>query len=463
MIRKLFVAVVAAGVLVAGLPARAAQGHAAQDNAAQDNAAQGHPVGPGRLRPILFVHGFAGGAEQYETQARRFASNGYPSSFIDVQEYDSTFALNTVDQVYASVDARIARLLAQTGADRVDLTAHSLGTFLMQGYLNSSPVRAARVAHYVNYDGATAAAQPGGVPTLAIWGEGLTTRSIGGATNVYLSNESHTQTVTSADSFRIVYRFLLGRDPRTTRIVAQPPGSVRLAGRAVLFPSNAGVPSGRLEIFEINATTGHRLTTRPAAVFPLGGDGAWGPFRAGPQARYEFAIVRDGAPTHHFYYQAFGRSDLLIRLLTNNPGEGLGAQTETSDATTNLIVNRGKEWWGDQGDGSDTLLVNRVSVLNAANAPRTKRVIGIFAYDVHLDGVTDLSAPIPFFFGQPFITGLDVHIPAARGGGATVAVIARQRDSRGGRGDVDVIDVPNWPSTTDTISLQFNDYTQEHD
>src|SRR5689334_262040 len=109
--RKLAVAVVTA--LVTGLA---------------PGAAQAHPARAGDLRPIVFVHGFSGGAQQYETTAKRFASNGYPASFIEVHEYDSLFGINTVDQIYAGLDARITRLLAQTGADRIDLTAHSLGT-----------------------------------------------------------------------------------------------------------------------------------------------------------------------------------------------------------------------------------------------------------------------------------------------------------------------------------------------
>jgi len=417
------------------------------------SAAQGGSAAHRDLRPVVFVHGFSGGAQQYETQARRFASNGYPDSFIEAHEYDSTFVINTTAQIYASLDERIARLLTQTGADQVDLTAHSLGTALIQGYLNSSVDRAARVAHYVNYDGASAVAQPGGVPTLAIWGEGATTRTIVGATNVYLSDQSHTQTVTSPESFRLVYRFLTGQDPRTTRIV--PELRVNLAGRAVLFPLNVGVPDGRVEVYLVNPVTGHRLTARPAAAFPLGGDGSWGPFRAIPLLRYEFAIVRDGAPTHHFYYQAFNRSDRLIRLLTSNPGEGLGSRTERSDTTTNLVINRGKEWWGDQGDGSDALTIDGQPVLNAATAPRTKRVIATFAYDVHLDAVTDVSAPIPFFFSQPFITGVDTYLPASPNGRGTISVVARPR---GGNGHVDVINVPDWPSTTHSVTLQFNDF-----
>ena len=61
---------------------------------------------------------------------------------------------------------------------------------------------------------------------------------------------------------------------------------------------------------------------------------------------------------------------------------------------------------------ADSLWINGRNILNAANAPRTKRVIGIFAFDADSDGVTDLSAPLPAFFSQTFITGMDVFIPA---------------------------------------------------
>jgi triacylglycerol esterase/lipase EstA (alpha/beta hydrolase family) len=143
-------------------------------------AAQAHPPLPVTVRPIIFVHGFSGSGSQFETQSKRFASNGYPAESIESHEYDSTFAGQTPAQVYTGLDERVSRLLAQTGAGQVDLLAHSLGTSLMQAYLNSSPARAAKVAHYVNLDGATAAAPPGGVPTLALWGEGDPARRLSG-------------------------------------------------------------------------------------------------------------------------------------------------------------------------------------------------------------------------------------------------------------------------------------------
>ncbi|MGW3792323.1 esterase/lipase family protein, partial [Micromonospora arida] len=181
-------------------------------------------------RPVIFVHGSAGSAAQFETQAKRLASNGYPIDIIEAHEYDSPNIATTLPQVYAGLDARIARLLTATGADRVDLVAHSLGTFVSQGYLNSSPERAARVAHYVNLDGRPATSPPGGVPTLAIWGEGDPARAVVGATNVHLPDQSHTQTVSSAESFTEIFGFLRGRAPHTTRIVPQLFGAARVSG-----------------------------------------------------------------------------------------------------------------------------------------------------------------------------------------------------------------------------------------
>jgi hypothetical protein len=405
------------------------------------------------FRPVIFVHGFSGGASQFQTQAKRLASNGYPAEIVEAQEYDSPSIGTILPQVWAELDARIARLLAASGADRVDMLGHSLGTFVMQGYLNSSPARAARVAHYVNLDGAIAAAPPGGVPTLAIWGEGDPARAIVGATNVYLPDQSHTQTVSSPESFTRFYTFFNGRPPRTTKVIPQPFGLARVSGRAVLFPSNAGVTDATLEVYRVGSLTGRRLSHRPDHVIALSADGSFGPLRVLSSVRYEFAIVRAGAATHHLYFQPFLRTDTFVRLLTSRPGEGLSGLVETSDRHTALVVNRQKEWWGDQGDGSDTLWINGQNILNAATAPRTKRVIGIFAFDARVDRVTDLTAPLPAFFSQPFISGVDVFVPAAPAHLGLASIVTRPRTGEG----IDVVNVPNWPSDQHRITVNIND------
>ena len=48
--------------------------------------------------PIVFVHGFAGSAAQFESQAMRFTSNGYPQEWIGAIDYDSTFGLASREQ-----------------------------------------------------------------------------------------------------------------------------------------------------------------------------------------------------------------------------------------------------------------------------------------------------------------------------------------------------------------------------
>jgi len=65
--------------------------------------------------------------------------------------------------------------------------------------------------------------------------------------------------------------------------------------------------------------------------------------------------------------------------------------------------------------------------------------------------VTDLSAPLPVFFAQTFITGVDIHIPA-RG---LTTVVSRQR---GTNGLPDTLVIPAWPSTRHRSTLTFDDH-----
>ncbi len=55
-------------------------------------------------RPIVFVHGGAGSGAQFESQAMRFTSNGYPADRIRVLEY------NSFDRAtFAEIPARLMR------------------------------------------------------------------------------------------------------------------------------------------------------------------------------------------------------------------------------------------------------------------------------------------------------------------------------------------------------------------
>jgi pimeloyl-ACP methyl ester carboxylesterase len=403
-------------------------------------------------RPVIFVHGFVGSGGQFESQAQRFTSNGYPAGLIAAQEYDSTFGTITMAGVWTELDGLITTLLAQSGADKVELVGHSLGTSVSQGFLTSSPERAARVAHYVNLDGSPAAALPGGVATLAVWGEGNSASQVVGATNVYQPDHSHVQVATSAETFDAMYRFFNdGRAPATTGISRQH--RVLISGRVNLFPTNEAADGTTLEIWEVDRTTGYRKRKAPEATYAIGADGSWGPFQTRSGRYYELAVRWEDS-TQHFYFEPFVREDRLVRLLTQHPGTGLDALREQSPDTSNLLFVRYKELWGDQGPDSDVLTVDGTNVLTPAIAPRAKRLNALFAFDAGLDGVTNLSAPIPALNALPFISGADVYLPSAPKRSIQVALTPR-----GGGGQVEVLNVPNWPSDTDFVSVQFRDWT----
>jgi pimeloyl-ACP methyl ester carboxylesterase len=406
-----------------------------------------------KLNPVIFVHGFVGSGAQFESQQQRFTSNGYPQRLIAALDYDSSFGLATREQVYARLDALIARMRKRSGRPKVDLLGHSLGTSLMQEYL-STPGRAARVAHYVNLDGRTATAPPGGVPTLAVWaGVGTPGREITGATNVTIPNQTHVQVATSAQTFGAIYRFFRGRRPETTRITRQRGKYVKVAGRAVLFPQNSGATNATLRIWKVKPLTGRHIG-QVAATKQLTGNGNWGPVRLERGAHYEFAITRPESGTHHLYYEPFRRNDYLVRLLTAEPNTGLDALTTKGEGHSVVIVTRNKELWGDQGAQNDVLTINGQNVINAATSPQSKRTIGLFAFDLGADGQSSLSTPLPAFFSLPFISGVDLSIPAEVPPTGRISVRLRSR----GEGPVRAINFPNFPSSTDRVSVQFNDW-----
>src|SRR3954463_13069428 len=161
--------------------------------------------------PVLFVHGIEGSGSQFESQKMRFMSNGYPEAWVDEGDYNSTLAVGDKSEVDAQIDAKIAALKQRTGRPKVDVVAHSLGTSVMYDYMTNGPMadqRKANVGHYVNVDGQQS--NPG-VPTLALWaGRGQPGRSMDGAKNVTIPNQTHVQTCTSAQSFVEYFKFLTG-------------------------------------------------------------------------------------------------------------------------------------------------------------------------------------------------------------------------------------------------------------
>jgi pimeloyl-ACP methyl ester carboxylesterase len=412
--------------------------------------AEAKPRHASKLTPLIFVHGGAGSGAQFQSQGLRFSSNGYPHRYIRVFEYDSTTALATMAQLHTRLDQLIAQVKQETGAPKVDVLGHSLGTAVMHGYF-AAPERAASVAHYVNIDGRTSATPPGGVPTLALWaGRGTPGRTIGGATNVTIPNQTHVQVATSVESFVEMFKFFTGRQPKHN-IVREK--WITLSGRAQLFPENVGVGDRTLEIWELKGWSGKRK--RRLASIDIADDGSWGPVRGLRSGRrYEFALILPGSTIHHLYFEPFKRSDHLVRLLTSQPAAGVNLLIERGPDHSALTMVRYKELWGDQGAENDVLAVNGENLINAATAPIDKRVIGMFAFDVGSDKESNPSVPIPIFFSLPFLSGVDLFIPAVQPPTGRVTVSLRSR----GVGRTRHVTFPNFPSSTDSVTVGLNDF-----
>jgi pimeloyl-ACP methyl ester carboxylesterase len=403
--------------------------------------------------PILFVHGIEGSGAQFESQKMRFMSNGYPERWIDEVDYNSTRAVADKSEVDQQIDDAIAALKQRTGKSKVDVVAHSLGTSVMYDYLTNGAMaaqRRANVAHYINVDGQD---QNPGVRTLAVWaGRGTPGRHMDGAQNVTIPNQTHVQTCTSAESFLAYYKFLTGHKPAHD-IVPQT-GPVRVAGKALNFPQNTGLMGATVRVWPLNAD-GRRTRAVPLASIAISdgsvGGGAWGPVTVQAGKRYEFAVVRPGLPKLHVYYEPFVRSDYTLRLLASPAIETYAGDRPGSMSVVNI---RYKELWGDQGAENDKLRVNGLNVCTAVLCPISKQVNAFFAFDRNRDGQTDLSSPDPVLSSLPFIQGGDVYVPASSPPDGTASW---QLISRGG-GPVRTLDVPNWDSSTDGVTLQWNDF-----
>ncbi|WP_418957106.1 esterase/lipase family protein [Streptomyces tritici] len=92
-------------------------------SAAPVHAADPAAFGPSS-HPILFVHGYNSSGSYWNTMAGDFRADGWPSSHLDQWNYDWRQSnATTAQQLAAEVD----RLLAATGASKVDVVTHSMG------------------------------------------------------------------------------------------------------------------------------------------------------------------------------------------------------------------------------------------------------------------------------------------------------------------------------------------------
>lgn len=353
--------------------------------------------------PILFVHGNGDTAALWHTTLWRFASNGYDEKRLytldlpypqgRTEEAKPEDGRSSVAEYTQAVADKVDAILKESGAPRVVLVGNSRGGYPIRNYIK-----------FGGGDKTVSKAILGGVPNHGVWaselrvgsefnGAGsflaklnapdasgnettagvdfLTLRSdrfdkyaqptgewigqpdqpthvgfdspaLRGAQNQILPNRDHREVSFHPEAFKATYRFIVGKDPARTDIVAEEKvvldGQIsRLQGNDV---TNLPLAGAHLVIYQVDPTTGRRIEKRHEKT--VAQDGRWGPFTAKPDARYEFVISAEGYAITHFYRSAFPRSSSIIHM---RPAR-LAAADKDAGSVISMTRPRGYFWVG---------------------------------------------------------------------------------------------------------------------
>lgn len=405
--------------------------------------------------PIVFAHGGAGSAQQYASQAIRFAANGYPQERIVAYDHDG--AGFDVAPFLDGLDSVIDDARERFDSEKVYLVGHSRGTLLSSMYL-SDETRRAKVAKYISLDGAPCPAEIG-IPCI-------------GPNQAMLPGQKHVEVATSKESFAMQYEFLVGEPPKVVDIVKQA-APVEISGRAVNFPQNTGRDGTKLDFWEIDHQTGERQGRTPIQSFDIGTDGTWGPLRVDPDKYYELVLYApDGATYQHFYPQRFLRSSRLERLLSGPPDSPSRVNSNVSPDHTGLVVLRMREWLpsdvltiGSRGEKE----IEERNVITEDNVTKMTMAVGsggggvgepiaIYIQDDAATPKESTLAKLPYFPDQFFQTGIDLYLPAADPPDSTITITSLPR---GNADKPQTLNVPNWRLSDHTVSVVFADYPQD--
>lgn len=367
------------------------------------------------LRPIVFVHGFLASGDTWSEPIHRFQQAGHCADRLAVFDWNSVGGSAKTNE--AQLAAFIDRVLARTGAEQVDLVGHSAGGSLCRSMLMDT-IRARKVARYIHIGSRKWSKSNEGFPNdrcLNIYSAGdrvagTSGGAVDGALNIDLKDKDHYEVATSEESFRAMYRFLRGKEPRSAPV---PASTLYLSGKAVQLGDNAPLRGARIRIYVLHRRTGSRKGGRPVGEGIADESGAWGPLNLRPGLPYEIELVPQdtGQRTLSYFYPAPTRSDAQVYLRGfpqgNMVASLLGKLPARPDQSVLVLYSATRAMVG----GRDSVTVNGVPVCSPTLTPATRTVISSFIYD---DGDGSSSAtPLKQYAGTPFLGGTDLLLPAA--------------------------------------------------
>jgi triacylglycerol lipase len=109
------------------------------------------PAGAMALDPILFVHGWSSSASVWNTMIGRFEKDGYSKSQLRAYSYNTSQSNKTDAETV--VKSEVEKLKKETGASKVDIIAHSMGSLNSRWYIKFVKEGEANVDDWVSLGG----------------------------------------------------------------------------------------------------------------------------------------------------------------------------------------------------------------------------------------------------------------------------------------------------------------------
>lgn len=101
--------------------------------------------------PILFVHGWSESSSVWKTMIANFEKDGYAKSELSAYSYNSNTSNKTLAET--EVKSRVEALKKATGATKVDIIAHSMGSLNTRWYVKFVSGGEANVDDWVSLGG----------------------------------------------------------------------------------------------------------------------------------------------------------------------------------------------------------------------------------------------------------------------------------------------------------------------
>lgn len=91
------------------------------------------PAASFAVDPILFVHGYTRTASDWKTMIGRFEKDGWKKSQLSAYSYNTSQSNKTTAETI--VKSEVEKLLSSTGASKIDVVAHSMGSLNTRWYI----------------------------------------------------------------------------------------------------------------------------------------------------------------------------------------------------------------------------------------------------------------------------------------------------------------------------------------